>query len=82
MEQKTVTEIFDTLKTRLDVQDYNYQHFSRRYAMMDIRGTVAGRGIGPGCPAPDFELEDTAGNLVRLSSLRGKPVVLRFSSIT
>jgi peroxiredoxin len=28
--------------------------------------------------APDFELTDVEGNLVRLSSLRGKPVVLIF----
>jgi peroxiredoxin len=35
--------------------------------------------ITPGEPAPDFEIEDIQGNLVRLSSLRGKhPVVLSF----
>jgi len=28
--------------------------------------------------APDFELEDVAGKLVRLSGLRGKPVLLAF----
>ena len=82
MEEKTVTERFDTMENRLGVEEYNYYHFSRKYAMMDIRGTIEKRGIGPGCPAPDFELENTEGNLVRLSSLRGKPVVLRFSSIT
>ena len=32
-----------------------------------------------GEPAPDFELNDVNGNLVRLSSFRGqKPVVLAF----
>lgn len=31
-----------------------------------------------GQPAPDFELADQAGELVRLSSLRGRPVVLFF----
>jgi hypothetical protein len=82
MEQKTVTELFDAMETRLGVQDYNYNHFSRKYAVMDIKGTRTGRGIGPGCPAPDFELEDTDSNLVRLSGLLGKPVVLRFSSLT
>ncbi|MFY9398716.1 MAG: redoxin domain-containing protein [Desulfomonilia bacterium] len=82
MEQKTVTELFDAMETRLGVQDYNYSHFSRNHIAMDIRGTRTGRGIGPGCPAPDFELEDTDSNLVQLSDLRGKPVVLRFSSLT
>jgi peroxiredoxin len=31
-----------------------------------------------GQPAPDFELEDENGNKVRLSDLRGRPVVLMF----
>ena len=35
--------------------------------------------ITPGQTAPDFELEDVNGNLVRLSSFRGgKPIVLAF----
>lgn len=35
--------------------------------------------ITPGEIAPDFELPDTQGNLVRLSGYRGsKPVVLAF----
>ena len=35
--------------------------------------------ITPGEPAPDFELKDVAGNLVRLSDFRGsKFVVLAF----
>jgi peroxiredoxin Q/BCP len=31
-----------------------------------------------GAPAPDFELESDSGERVRLSSLRGRPVVLYF----
>lgn len=31
-----------------------------------------------GKPAPDFALEDLDGKLVRLSDLRGKPVLLAF----
>jgi peroxiredoxin Q/BCP len=31
-----------------------------------------------GAPAPDFELESDKGESIRLSSLRGKPVVLYF----
>lgn len=35
--------------------------------------------ITPGELAPDFELEDVNGNLIRLSRFRGsKPVVLAF----
>ena len=34
--------------------------------------------ITPGDPAPDFELEDVQGNLIRLSDFRGKPLVLSF----
>ncbi|HYB23080.1 MAG TPA: thioredoxin-dependent thiol peroxidase [Solirubrobacteraceae bacterium] len=34
--------------------------------------------IGPGDTAPDFELPDQDGNTVKLSSLRGQPVVVYF----
>jgi thioredoxin-dependent peroxiredoxin len=34
--------------------------------------------VTEGSPAPDFELESDAGEQVRLSSFRGKPVVLYF----
>ena len=34
--------------------------------------------VAEGKPAPDFELTSDAGERVRLSSLRGKPVVLYF----
>jgi peroxiredoxin Q/BCP len=35
--------------------------------------------VEEGKPAPDFELQSDAGATVRLSELRGKPVVLYFS---
>jgi peroxiredoxin Q/BCP len=34
--------------------------------------------VEEGKPAPDFELETDEGGTVRLSELRGKPVVLYF----
>lgn len=34
--------------------------------------------IGVGDPAPDFELESTNGDKVKLSALRGKTVLLTF----
>lgn len=40
---------------------------------------MAPKLITPGEPAPDFELADVKGDLVRLSDFRGsKPVVLAF----
>jgi len=35
--------------------------------------------LSVGDKAPDFELKDTRGNTVRLSNLRGQPVVLVFN---
>ena len=40
--------------------------------------TAAAGSAKVGSPAPDFELSDTEGNRVKLSSLRGKPVVLEW----
>ena len=34
--------------------------------------------LQPGTPAPDFELHNQGGETIRLSDLRGKPVVLAF----
>lgn len=82
MEQKTVHETFDRMVSRLNIEEYNYDHFTRPYAMIDVRGTIAGRGIAPGCPVPDFELQDTDGSMIRLGDLQGRPVILRFGSIS
>jgi thioredoxin-dependent peroxiredoxin len=38
----------------------------------------SGHGVQVGDPAPDFALPDRTGRMVRLSELRGKPVVLYF----
>jgi peroxiredoxin len=34
--------------------------------------------LQPGEPAPEFELTDLSGRLVRLSDYRGRPVLLAF----
>lgn len=34
--------------------------------------------LQPGAAAPDFEVQDHTGRTVRLSDLRGRPVVLWF----
>jgi len=51
---------------------------------METLWTWASRGdLGPGAEAPDFELPTVDGaSRVRLSALRGKPVVLVFGSYT
>ena len=36
------------------------------------------KAVAPGLPAPDFQLEDNKGNLVALSALRGKVVLVNF----
>ena len=36
------------------------------------------RAPGPGDPAPEFDLDASGGRRVRLSELRGRPVVLFF----
>ena len=43
-----------------------------------LRNCDHGFVIGPGAPAPDFELPDQDGEPVRLSALRGHTVVLYF----
>ena len=40
-----------------------------------IRSAIA---IGIGDPAPDFELDSTKGNKIKLSGLKGKTVLLNF----
>jgi len=41
-------------------------------------GNLRPDGVEEGKPAADFELESDSGETVRLSDLRGKPVVLYF----
>lgn len=82
MEQNTVTQVFESRMDRLGVKEYNYDHYTRQDALMDARGTLSGKGIGPGCIAPDFELQDTDGNTIRLGDLKGRPVLLRFGNIS
>ena len=60
---------------------YNYAHLSPRVFLADMKQTVIG-GPEPGAPAPNFELPTTDGERVRLSALRGKPVVLIAGSVT
>ena len=60
----------------------NYEHYQRRHQLADFVRTWKGQGVQPGEPAPDFELTSTTGERVRLSALRGRPVLLHFGSLT
>ena len=70
------------LVDRRQLSEYNYEHFRPKHLLADLWKTARGEGIGPGQEAPNFELESTEGERVRLSELRGRPVVLRFGSFT
>ncbi len=66
----------------LPLADYNYEHFRTKHFLADLRTTLRGGGVQPGEAAPEFALEATDGGRVRLSALRGSPVLLHFGSIT
>ena len=60
---------------------YNYDSFDYGSEAAEFeRWLTEGPRIGD--LAPDFELADLDGNSVRLSDLRGRPVVLEFGSYT
>jgi len=50
--------------------------------LSDAQATIEKRGIQSGEMAPDFELTRVDGGTLRLSELRGKPVLLHFGSFT
>ena len=64
------------------MDDYNFEHFGTRHLLHDLQGTVREQGLEPGSVAPDFQLVSVEGGSVRLSDLRGKPVLIHFGSFT
>ncbi len=73
---------FAALDERAGLADYNFTHFRTKHFLLDAKITLAGRGIQPGEVAPDFALPQAGGGTLRLSDLRGAPVLLHFGSIT
>lgn len=46
-----------------------------------LSGVVSARAVEVGQPAPDFELQSTDGGKLRLSSLKGKNVLINFYTL-
>jgi hypothetical protein len=66
----------------LTAEEYNYEHFRISHLLGDARRSVANAGVRPGDLAPDFVLPRAGGGMLRLSDLRGMPVLLHFGSFT
>ena len=64
------------------LSEYHYEHFRPKHLFADLWRSVLGEGLQPGSEAPDFELETTEGGRLRLSELRGRPVLLHIGSYT
>jgi len=64
------------------IDDYNFEHFRAKHLLLDARRGIVNQGVMPGEMAPDFELPMAGGGSLRLSDLRGRPVLLHFGSFT
>ncbi len=87
MTEPTVEERFAALPRPLEALDYNFAHFRVEHLARDARDSLRATGIQPGELAPDFTLpvaapSDAVGGGLRLSDLRGQPVLLHFGSFT
>lgn len=62
--------------------DFNFRHYRGRHMVAELLRGFCDHCLLPGTKAPDFELVSTSGETVRLSGLRGRPVLLHFASYT
>lgn len=81
-QQTEVARRFAQLDKAMEAKEYNFEHFRATHFLKDVQRTMEAAGIRPGEPAPDFELPRAGGGRLRLSDLRGKPVLLHFGSPT
>jgi len=77
-----IAQRFAGLARKESLKEYNFSHFRTRVLWQDARRTLAGQGIAPGQTAPDFELPSAIGGRMRLSDLRGRPVLVHFGSLS
>lgn len=82
MANTEIAQRFARLDHKLDLEDYNFEHFRTKHLLSDVWATLQRRGIAPGERAPDWELPRVGGGSLRLSQLRAKPTLLHFGSFT
>ncbi|MEJ7849401.1 MAG: hypothetical protein WKF92_15070 [Pyrinomonadaceae bacterium] len=75
-----VTDRIQHLETRKSSEEYNFEHFTTGILIEDAKRTFTADGICAGEIAPDFELAKVGGGTLRLSELRGSPVLMHFGS--
>jgi hypothetical protein len=82
MKNTEIAQRFASLENKMSVDEYNFEHFRTKHLLSDAKATFEERGIKPGEMAPDFELPQVGGGGLRLSELRGRPIVLHFGSFS
>lgn len=78
----TAARRFAQLSRPEPLDEYNFEHFRMKHLVRDARRTLHEEGVRPGELAPDFELPRVDGGTLRLTELRGRPVLLHFGSFT
>ncbi len=82
MQNTDVALRFVGLENKMSLDEYNFEHFRTKHLLSDAQATIEEQGIKPGEMAPDFQLSRVGGGSLRLSELRGKPVILHFGSFS
>ncbi len=77
-----IAKEFVNLEERISPDEYNFDQFRTEHLIEDAKRTIAKQSIAPGTLAPDFELPRAGGGKLRLSELRGRPVILHFGSLS